>query len=134
MAYQIRKQERISEDLELMETKDHPTVLIHIDINPEHIAKDYRKVQLEIAKAQQIGDVSAFRTAVDALFHLVFGADATEKILEYFDGSYIDATLNVLPFIYDRIHPAVEAYAKNRREMLVNNVALNRRQRRKLGL
>ncbi|MBQ7003370.1 MAG: hypothetical protein IJN57_05315 [Oscillospiraceae bacterium] len=134
MAYQIKRPERIVEDLELMAVSDHPAMIIHIDINPEAMARDYRRLELTLAKAKQAGDMASFEKAAGDLFTLICGEEAVERILAYFKGSYVDMTAALLPFVFDCIKPAVERYVQSRREILANNTCLNRRQRRKIGL
>lgn len=134
MAYQIKKVGRIVEELELLAPDDSTAMLIHVSVSPETIASKFRSVQLDIANAKRVGDMEAFGDAVISLFDLVFGTETTQKILDYFDGAYVDMAIQVLPFIYDRIQPAVQHYVSSRKAMIANNASLNRKQCRKLGL
>lgn len=134
MAYQIQKVPRISEDLELLGEDGSVELTIHVELSVERIASQYRKVQLEMAKARKMNDVESYGRAVLSLINLVFGEDGMQQLLAYYNGDYVDMSIQILPFIQNRIYPAVERYAKTRKDMIANNVSLNRKQRRQLGL
>ena len=94
MAYQIKKQKNIVEDLELLADDGSIALTIHIDINPEKIANDVRKVQLELVKFQKSAAenkeeaLENLGKTVCSVFNLICGEENTAKILEYFNGKY----------------------------------------------
>ena len=79
MAYKIKKQHNIIEDIELLAEDNSVSMTIHVDINPDAIAKDYRHIQLELIHAQKAVNNKSndafeqFEKAVISMFNLIFG-------------------------------------------------------------
>lgn len=140
MAYQIKKSDRITENLELLDSNNNVTLTIHIDIEIGRIAKEYRQLQIELAEAQNMtsqGNEMAFEVfgnAVIKLFRCIFGDENTQKILEYFENDYMEMAVQCMPFISDVVQPAIEKYSRSKREIMANNYNLSRQQKRKLGI
>ena len=140
MAYQIKKSDRITENLELLDGNNNVTLTIHIDIEIGRIAKEYRQLQIELAEAQNMtsqGNEMAFEVfgnAVIKLFRCLFGDENTQKILEYFENDYMEMAVQCMPFISDVVQPAIEKYSRSKREIMANNYNLSRQQKRKLGI
>ena len=140
MAYQIKKSDRITENLELLDGNNNVTLTIHIDIEIGRIAKEYRQLQIELAEAQNMtsqGNEMAFEVfgnAVIKLFRCIFGDENTQKILEYFENDYMEMAVQCMPFISDVVQPAIEKYSRSKREIMANNYNLSRQQKRKLGI
>lgn len=140
MAYQIKKSDRITENLELLDSNNNVTLTIHIDIEIGRIAKEYRQLQIELAEAQNMtsqGNEMAFEVfgnAVIKLFRCLFGDENTQKILEYFENDYMEMAVQCMPFISDVVQPAIEKYSRSKREIMANNYNLSRQQKRKLGI
>lgn len=140
MAYQIKKTGKIVEDLELLNDNNEVDKVIHVDIDIDHIAKDFRKAQTALITAQKAvsdGAENALETygnAVIDVFNLIFGNDNTVDLLNYFDGKYTDMAIQIMPFVSDIITPAVEKAVKSKKELLANNYGLTAKQRKKLGL
>lgn len=140
MAYQIKKSDRITENLELLDSNNNVTLTIHIDIEIGRIAKEYRQLQIELAEAQNMtsqGSETAFEifgNAVIKLFRCLFGDENTQKILEYFENDYMEMAVQCMPFISDVVQPAIEKYSRSKREIMANNYNLSRQQKRKLGI
>ena len=140
MAYQIKKSDRITENLELLDKNNDVALTIHIDIEIGRIAKEYRQLQIELAEAQNMisqGSETAFEVfgnAVIKLFRCLFGDENTQKILEYFENDYMEMAVQCMPFISDVVQPAIEKYSRSKREIMANNYNLSRQQKRKLGI
>lgn len=140
MAYQIKKSDRITENLELLDSNNNVTLTIHINIEIGRIAKEYRQLQIELAEAQNMisqGSEQAFEAfgnAVIKLFRCLFGDENTQKILEYFENDYTEMAVQCMPFISDVVQPAIEKYSRSKREIMANNYNLSRQQKRKLGI
>lgn len=140
MAYQIKRNKDIVEDIELLGENGTVPIVIHVNIKPEAIAKDFRTVQLELVHAQQdinrqtIDAMDKYRLAIISMLNLVLGEDGTNTVLAYFDNDTTEAAMQLMPFIADVVKPAIEDYVKSRKAVIANNYKLNRSQRRKLGL
>ncbi len=140
MAYKIKKQHNIIEDIELLAEDNSVSMTIHVDINPDAIAKDYRHIQLELIHAQKAVNNKSdnafeqFEKAVISMFNLIFGEKNTDKLLEYFDGEYTEMSVQLAPFITNVVQPAIKQSVKNKKSIIANNYNLSRAQKRKLGL
>lgn len=140
MAYQIKKSDKIAEDLELLDSNNNAALTVHVDIEIARIIKNYRQLQIELMEAQNMisqGSEQAFETfgnAVIKLFRCLFGDENTQKILEYFENDYTEMAVQCMPFISDVIQPAIEKYSRSKREIMANNYNLSRQQKRKLGI
>ena len=140
MAYQIKKDNEVVEELEFLDKNNEVVKKISVKINIDKIASEYRQRKLEITEAQQKinkGEedaVELFGVAIINMFKTVFGEENTVAILEYFEGKYTDMLTNCIPFIEQVIQPAIEQVVKDKKQILANNMNLNRKQKRSLGL
>lgn len=140
MAYQIKKSDKITEALELLDSNNNAALTVHVDIEIGRIAKEYRQLQIELMEAQNMisqGSEQAFEAfgnAVIKLFRCLFGDENTQKILEYFENDYTEMAVQCMSFISDVIQPAIEKYSRSKREIMANNYNLSRQQKRKLGI
>lgn len=149
MAYKISRSLRLQEEVELVDEKNHKSVMLEVDISPEKMAMDFQKHYNEVVAAQvQIkrlqsegakvaGDMlQQYGLAITALIQCVFGEENTQTILEFFENNYIELTLQVLPFIADRVQPCISKYIEQTRRQSAtvyqSGKALNRKQRRLL--
>lgn len=140
MAYQIKKDNEVVEELEFLDNNNEVVKKINVKINIDKIASEYRQRKLEITEAQQKinkGEedaVELFGVAIINMFKTVFGEENTVAILEYFEGKYTDMLTNCIPFIEQVIQPAIEKVVKDKKQILANNMNLNRKQKKSLGL
>lgn len=114
MSYKIKKNQNITEDIELIANDGAVSATLHINISPAAIAKDYRNVQIELIKAKKSADnqnedaIEQYGKAVISMFDLLFGKENTEKILKYFENDYFEMSLQIMPFVYDVVEPALK--------------------------
>lgn len=140
MAYQIKKDNEVVEELEFLDKNNEVVKKINVKINIDKIASEYRQRKVEITEAQQKinkGEedaVELFGVAIINMFKTVFGEENTVTILEYFEGKYTDMLTNCIPFIEQVIQPAIEKVVRDKKQLLANNMNLNRKQKKSLGL
>lgn len=142
MAYQIKRQKRITETMELTDSDGTVAHTIVTDLTVDNIAKSFRECQLNILHAQQeiknSDDVSVAQeklgNAIIALFNLLFGREQTENILEFFEGNYTEMIMQIMPFINDVIKPAIDTAVKDSKAEIAEKLNLSRAQRRKMGV
>lgn len=140
MAFQIKKDNEVVEELEFLDNNNEVVKKINVKINIDKIASEYRQRKVEITEAQQKinkGEedaVELFGVAIINMFKTVFGEENTVAILEYFEGKYTDMLTNCIPFIEQVIQPAIEQVVKDKKQILANNMNLNRKQKKSLGL
>ena len=140
MAYQIKKDNEVVEELEFLDNNNEVVKKINVKINIDKIASEYRQRKVEITEAQQKinkGEedaVELFGVAIINMFKTVFGEENTVAILEYFEGKYTDMLTNCIPFIEQVIQPAIEKVVRDKKQLLANKMNLNRKQKKSLGL
>lgn len=140
MAFQIKKENKVIEELELLDKNNEVAKTIKVEINIDKIATEYRQRKIELAEAQRKVNkneddaLEAFGIAIINLFKTVFGEENTVAILEYFEGKYTNMLSSCIPFIEQVIQPAIEQVVKDKKQILANNMNLNRKQKRSLGL
>ena len=111
--YQI-KRNHIVEELEIED--NGKTLHIDVDINVDNMIKAYTNAQYKIAQASinakqatEDKDVSkaeeAMGNAVLGLFEVVFGAEQTQKIVDFYDNKALEMLGDIAPFISDVIAP-----------------------------
>lgn len=140
MAFQIKKQRKLIEDIELLADDDSVAMTLHVEINIDAIAREYRLTQAKLAAAQKKAAeqsteaLEEYGNAVIAMFTLVLGEENTEKALEYFENKYSEMAIQLMPFVTNVVQPAIQRSVEEKRALLANNYHLSRRQKRKLGL
>jgi hypothetical protein len=139
MAYKISRSKKIVEDLEL----DGGPVL-HVEIDVERISNDFniaynkviaaekalRELKADFSKRGTAPDVSIeknYGEAVIELLNLVFGTENTEAILTYFEGHYIELTVEIFPFIINVVVPRIRQYVDEKRNKLASNYKASKR-------
>ncbi|MBR3238655.1 MAG: hypothetical protein IKF99_09485 [Oscillospiraceae bacterium] len=110
--YQV-KRNRIVEDLELDDNGKKLT--LHVDMGVDAILQRYTKAARVVAAAQQEvrnapdneTKVEKLGEAILKLFEVIFGADQTNQILEFYDGAYLEMLTDIAPFINDVVAPKI---------------------------
>ena len=143
MAYQVKRQQIITEDIELSGKDGTVEKVLHIEFNPEKLARKFNaarnniiRAQLELKKGNALADkkLEAFGTAVIEMFKVVFGEENTSELTAFFEGNYVEMLEVMMPFITDVAAPAVQASVDGHKIHLANTYKLSREQRRRLGL
>ncbi len=129
MAYQVSRSKHIKDVLELCDEDGNVVQTLDIDIDADVICTQYRKRQIEIINAErQLKEVQrnglqsdidaaffAYSNAVKEIFLLVFGEENTKIIIDFYNGQYIEMSVQLVPYIYNVIAPALEDALKRRK-------------------
>ena len=119
MAYTINRKAHVIDEIRLEDNGRE--LVVKVDLQVERILKDYNKAWAEIGKAQKAIEeskknpdsmddaVTALGSSIMALFGLLFGADQTEKILDWYGGAYLEMLSDFVPYITDVIVPKIQA-------------------------
>lgn len=141
MAYQIKKTNRITEDVEFLGENGEVELTVELDIDVEKIAGDFRKAQIAVINAEKAAKekqtdemLETYGKAIIEFIRLIFGDENTQKLIKYFDNRYIDLLFQTMPFIYDVVVPSIEKSVRQKKQLIANNNTFSRKQRRKLGL
>ncbi len=126
MAYQIKRQKRIQEELELLNSDGTVAYTIVTDLTVDNIAKDFRACQIEIVHAQQrIKDTDNIVEATEQLgnaiikfFNLIFGEVQTEILLKFYENNYTEMATEVLGFINSVIAPEIKKAVDERKKQI----------------
>lgn len=141
MAYQIKKSNHITEDVEFLGENGEIELTLKLDIDIERIAGDFRKAQIAVMNAEKAAKekqtdelLEAYGKAIVNFIQLIFGNENTQKLIDYFDGRYINMLYQTLPFICDVVIPALKKSVQQKKKLIADNHNFSRKQRRKLGL
>lgn len=122
MAYQIRRSNRVAEDLELTESDGTVVRTLHIDLDIDAITAQFRaqynaliKAERAVKAAQKAGVSEEnfqslymdYGEAIIAVLKTVLGEDNTLEVLEFYEDNYIEMSLQIFPFIQDVIVPKI---------------------------
>ncbi|MBP1542852.1 MAG: hypothetical protein J6A16_02050 [Oscillospiraceae bacterium] len=129
MAYRIRRSLKITETLELCGDDGEVEKTLPVTVDIDAIAGELRShlvaltdAEREMRAASAAGDASQtyqqFGKAVTEVFELCFGKAVTEEIIGFFEGAFVEASLALVPFIYDVILPAANKVIAQRRAAL----------------
>lgn len=128
MAYQIKRSNKVVEDLELTESDGTVVKSLHIDVDIDAIAAHFRaqyndliKAERAVRAAQEVGVSeenfqSLYRDygeAIITVLKTVFGEDNTLEILEFYEDNYIEMSVQIFPFIADVIIPRIRDTVEN---------------------
>lgn len=114
--YQI-KRNHIVEELEIED--NGKTLNLKVDINVDTILKSYTNAQYGIARAQQMAQEAkedndlakseqAMGDAILGLFEVVFGAEQTRQIVDFYDNRSLEMLGDIAPFITDVVAPKIK--------------------------
>ena len=142
MAYQVKRNTRVEEVLELLDEQGKVAETITVSLDPDSVVEKVSKRYTELlnvqscaAKAVNLEDkAKAYEelgNAVVELFKAVFSEEDTEKILTFYDDNYIEMCRNITPFITSVVIPKVRRMAQNNRKSVMQSY--NRKQRRTFG-
>lgn len=166
MAYQIGRAKTVQETLDLVDANGKVVKKITVKLDADSIAADFARCYNEVIRKEKIVrdlpkaaeespvqmseiDAEKFNAAIEAfgssildLFGLIFGADQTQEILEFYDGKMMEMATQVVPFVVDVVTPAIKKANEQRMKQLGKNYkvskavqfGLNRQQRRNMGL
>jgi len=130
MAYQISRADRLIDEIELVSKSGEVKAVLTVNLDVTRIARSYRTNMLAISKAQEnvrqmkpCSDnfdqaVEELGNATIAAYNLVFGEENTAVMLEFFENEYLEMLEQTMPFIFDVVQPAVQAYVQRQK----NNV------------
>ena len=129
MAYQIKRSEKIVDELELCDEGGNVVTRLDITVDIDSIAAELRKRLANVQNAEKLlkkavsqEDYAAayelFGQTVNDVFGVCFGAENAQRIADHFEGDFIEMSVAVVPYVYDVILPKVNESLQRRREQL----------------
>ncbi len=127
--YQIKRTEKIRDALELCAEDGNPAVTLEFVVDIDAIAGELRRNLTDITTAEQALKKAAsdkdyaeayeqYGRAVRGVFAVCFGGENALRIVEFFEGNYVEMSVAIVPYIYDVILPRVNECIARRREQL----------------
>ena len=117
--YVVKRKETFTETLRL-EAPDGKTedIIVKLQPNPA-LLKNFRALQIKMIDletnknhlAEEIAIEERGKCVVD-MFVLLFGQQATEKILAFYEDNYVEMLTDIFPFIQEVIIPKLNMVAK----------------------
>ena len=128
MAYQIKRSNKVVEDLELTESDGTVVKTLHIDVDIDAITANFRaeyndliKAERAVKTAQRTGVsednfqaiYEEYGAAIIAVLKTVLGEENTLEVLEFYEDNYVEMSVEVFPFISDVIVPRIRDTVEN---------------------
>lgn len=117
--YVVKRKETFTETLRL-EALDGKTedIIVKLQPNPA-LLKNFRALQIKMIDLETNKNHLAEETAIEErgkcvvdMFVLLFGQQATEKILAFYEDNYVEMLTDIFPFIQEVIIPRLNMVAK----------------------
>lgn len=130
MAYKAKRQELVTEDLELCNADGTVVKTIHVELDADnmvrklsekHLAlinalKNVREVKDASTEVEKASAITVLGAAVVDLFEAVFGREDAECILDFYGNRYVEMCQEVVPFITQIVIPKVRKIAKQNKK------------------
>lgn len=124
--YQIQRKNKIQEDLQLVYANGDIACTIPVDINVDKMTAAISKSYDTLGAAQNelmnepdsLKKMETYGLAVIAVFNVIFGEDGCKKILDFYEDSYTEALLDILPFVSNEIMPKIREASAERKAQL----------------
>lgn len=126
---QIRRTEKIHDTIELCTELGEVRESLEFTVDIDAIAGELRKNLTAITSAEQALKKAAsdkdystayeqYGKAVSGILAVCFGSENARRIVEFFEGNYIEVSVAIVPYIYDTVLPRVNESLERRREQL----------------
>ena len=145
MAYQAKRHKKFQEDFELVNESGEVVHLLHVSLDADDmvvkISRKYAALTKALAETTEIKrkaenpeeiqkSVEILGTAVVDLLEAVFGTEDAEKIIQFYEGRYIEMSQEVIPFITQCVIPKLTEMKKDNKRAVLSGY--NRKTRRRL--
>lgn len=145
MAYQAKRHKKFQEDFELVNESGEVVHLLHVSLDADDmvvkINRKYTALTKALAETTEIKrkaenpeeiqkSVEILGMTVVDLLEAVFGTEDTEKIIQFYEGRYIEMSQEVIPFITQRVIPKLVEMKKDNKRAVLSGY--NRKARRRL--
>lgn len=140
MAYQVKRKKLYTEDFELAEEDGRVIHTLHVSLDPDSMAVKLSEKHAALVQALQDinqvkekseGALETIGNAVTDILEAVFGLEDAKKIIDFYQGRYIELCREVIPFVTDVVVPQVRNLARENKQSIVSGY--NRKQRRGFG-
>ena len=133
MAYQLKRSNKVVEDLELTENDGTVVKTLHIDVDIDAIAAHFRaeyndliKAERAVKAAQNVGVseenfqslYAEYGAAIITVLKTVLGEQNTLEVLEFYEDNYIEMSVQIFPFIQDVIVPRIRDTVANSKQQI----------------
>ena len=132
MNYKTSRTEKIRDTIELTDENGKVVKSLDVTLDADIVGKDLmlrwnefaeltrrlKEAQTAYDKAEFYKIVGAYVKAVDVLFAMVFGEKNRVEIYEFFENSYTEMVQQLVPYIFERVIPAVKASVNKHKNAL----------------
>lgn len=145
MAYQAKRHKRFQEDFELVDGDGNVVHTLNVSLDADDmvvkINRKYTALTKALAETTEMKrkdenpeeiqkSVEILGTAVVDLLEAVFGTEDAEKIIQFYEGRYIEMSQEVIPFITQCVIPKLTEMKKDNKRAVLSGY--NRKTRRRL--
>ncbi len=121
--YTLKQPPRHVDDL-CLRREDGSEEILHVDfhITPQAI-REYRQAQEELRHMQKDGSPADERyekmgACINRIFAVIFGAENTRKLVDFYGGDYANMLQEVLPYLTEEVVPKFRQAAQDRKKAL----------------
>ena len=132
MIYTTGRTKKIKDTLKLTDENGKTVKALEITLDADVIGKElsekwnsFSELTLKLREAQAAYDknefykiAGAYVKVVDLLFTMVFGEKNRAEIYEFYEDSYTEMVQQLIPYIFERVLPAVKASVKQHKNYL----------------
>lgn len=101
----------IKDTLELTNNHGEIVKTLPFSINVTKLASEVQKKRLELA--QHTDDLEATGRTTVELFALLFGADNTNELLDFYENDYATMIADIVPYVVEYIMPSFDRLREN---------------------
>lgn len=139
MSYQAGRNKSNCEILELVNTSGNVVETITVRLDADGMAEKVSQEYVNLVRVEsQLRDfkhsdatpdlMEEVGNAVICLYRAVFGQADTDRILNFYEGNYIEMCQNVNPFIINICLPKIRKIAQKKRKVRLNGYNRKRKQ------
>lgn len=123
--YVIKRRERLTDKLQLVEGERTLEVPVEIDIDKAiaNYWKYYENLHLaqeQLKKSDTVEAQQAFGTAFLLMLEFLFGTEWAGKMLDFYDGRHSELLIDLYPYIDGHIYPLLKKASKEKAKQARN--------------
>lgn len=109
MPFEIKRREVIKDTITLKNADGTTAETIDFAIDPHSAVHEYQIASELLKQAQAENSMDKIGNAIIAIFNVLFGKSATERMIAHYDGRETEMLEDIMPYIQSDIVPKMRA-------------------------
>ena len=109
MPFEIKRREVIKDTITLKNADGTTADTIDFAIDPHVAVHEYQIAQETLKQAQAENSIDKVGLAIVAIFNVLFGKPATERLIAFYNGRETEMLEDIMPYIQSDIVPKMRA-------------------------